>query len=386
MEEANAREVVVSGENDLEFGDNVCGDENELLFGETEFAPEEIAAFEAADEREALAAVFADVREASADGRLVAPEDWMQAGLVPDHMEPDAFEMFVYEYLEEHRADETAKPVEPEPTYRTATRAVGVPRMSGPVGGESGEAVNVALEQGDSEVASGAADANGAEPVSHDFVSSEADSLEPASTDFTAPVANDAAPASTNSALSDVGDAKPASIDFAIPDSNDSESALSGFVVPEGFELVELEGELTLVPIDEDAAADALACDDIAVLVGKRSYYLYAKDIMTDRYAHWAFLAREDDRIVTFVECVREEARTYPRPMSIDGLKNEPFSMSDEEIEETWNAIRKSGAYPDIETTKASNGDVFFYSTEYLSPAYAASLAEWHAVERGMYL
>ena len=72
--------------------------------------------------------------------------------------------------------------------------------------------------------------------------------------------------------------------------------------------------------------------------------------------------------------------------MSIDGLKNEPFSMTDEEIVETWEAIKESGAYPDIETTAASNGDVFFYSTEYLNPAYAASLAEWHAVERGMYL
>lgn len=60
--------------------------------------------------------------------------------------------------------------------------------------------------------------------------------------------------------------------------------------------------------------------------------------------------------------------------------------MTDEEIVETWEAIKESGAYPDIETTAASNGDVFFYSTEYLNPAYAASLAEWHAVERGMYL
>ena len=44
--------------------------------------------------------------------------------------------------------------------------------------------------------------------------------------------------------------------------------------------------------------------------------------------------------------------------------------------------MRDSGNYPDIERTEASNGDVYYYSTQYLEPGYAASLAEYDAVER----
>ena len=58
------------------------------------------------------------------------------------------------------------------------------------------------------------------------------------------------------------------------------------------------------------------------------------------------------------------------------------YGMTDEQIEETWQAVRDSGNYPDIERTEASNGDVYYYSTQYLESGYAASLAEYDAVER----
>lgn len=340
---------------------------------ERAFTAEEIAEFEAADQREALSVLFDTVRACSSDGRLSAPAEWDEAGLVPDHMDAESFEMFVYEYLEEHRALQEAEeqPVAPRRAYRTATRAVGVPQ---PVGqGRKEEAGGD--EASDDRASAFASDAPGESAFGLDD-GSEGGGLEGDGSEGGGP-----APVADGEAVSGVA------ADYATAQADDDFTrSMADFEVPEGYELVELEGELTLVPVGEDTASDEVACDDIAVLVGKRSYYLYSKDIMTDRYAHWAFLAREDDRIVTFVECVREESRTYPRPMSIDGLKNEPFSMSDEEIAKTWDAVRESGVYPDIDSTTASNGDVFFYSTEYLSPAYAASLAEWHAVERGMYL
>ena len=140
---------------------------------------------------------------------------------------------------------------------------------------------------------------------------------------------------------------------------------------------------------DPEQPADApalLPCDDIVTLVGKHSYYLYSTDRMTDAYARWAFLAREDDRVLTFVECVRDESRKYPRPMEASSLTNEPFKLSAEEIDELWQTVRDSGAYPDLDTLTASNGDVYYFSTNYLTPAYAASLAEWNSVERDMFL
>ena len=64
------------------------------------------------------------------------------------------------------------------------------------------------------------------------------------------------------------------------------------------------------------------------------SYYLYDETLMTASYARWAFLAAEDNPVVTFVECVREDSRVYPRPYAAECLKNPPFRMTDEQIEE----------------------------------------------------
>ena len=45
-------------------------------------------------------------------------------------------------------------------------------------------------------------------------------------------------------------------------------------------------------------------------------------------------------------------------------------------------AARADAANADIERIEASNGDVYFFSTRHLEPAYAQSLAEWASVER----
>ncbi len=335
-----------------------------------EFSPEEIAAFEAADEQDALAALFDYVRTCSTDGRLSVPSEWEEAGIAPDHMGAEGFEMFVYDYLEERRMQREAEqaPQLEAPAYRTATRAVGVPRPFG------ASAADVAAEGNRGELE---AVLNG-EEFGESAIPKGGTGLR-AGGQGDAPCGEIGGFAAEEVLDSGIGADEP------IAGSGQGDD-FTGFDVPDGFELVELEGEMTLVPIELDDDAEEIACDDIVVLMGKRSYYLYSKDVMTDRYAHWAFLACEDDRIVTFAECVRDESRTYPRPMAADSLFNEPFNMTEDEVAETWAAISESGEYPDIQTTTASNGDVYFYSTEYLSPAYAASLAEWHAVERGMYL
>ena len=153
--------------------------------------------------------------------------------------------------------------------------------------------------------------------------------------------------------------------------------------IPEGYRLEQIEGEWVLVE-DEDAAPvrKEIRCNRIKVLMGMRSYYLYDQTLMTDNYARWAFLAAEDNPQVTFVECVREDSRVYPRPYAAECLRNPPFSMTDEQIRQTWEAVRDSGNYPDIGRTVASNGDVYYYSTDYLDAGYAAALAEYDAVER----
>lgn len=121
--------------------------------------------------------------------------------------------------------------------------------------------------------------------------------------------------------------------------------------------------------------------DDIAVLEGSQ-VYLYSTDHMSDSFARWAFLAAENDDVATLVENARTESKIYPRPLKASSLKNRPVFMTDERIDAAFATAQESGLYPDIKTCSASNGDVYFYSTDYLSDAQAKALAEWESVER----
>lgn len=343
---------------------------------------EELAAARELAENNALADVFDDVRKQSADSHLVTPERWPEIGLVPEHMTAEDFEMFVYEWLEDYQAEhkeeiEAERAVEraKAAAVRSATRAVGVPPKIPNRRLEQIEADNEAkaAEAADKapEAVEDSAEAESAAGVDASVqVDNAAESAESAAV-VAAPTASEPAPGSPDSAAEDDQPAE------------DDRSPFAGLRIPEGYRLEQIEGEWVLVE-DENAAPvrKEIKCNRIKVLMGMHSYYLYDETLMTASYARWAFLAAEDNPVVTFVECVREDSRVYPRPYAAECLKNPPFRMTDEQIEETWQAVRDSGNYPDIERTEASNGDVYYYSTQYLESGYAASLAEYDAVER----
>lgn len=343
---------------------------------------EELAAARELAENNALADVFDDVRKQSADSYLVTPERWPEIGLVPEHMTAEDFEMFVYEWLEDYQAEhkeeieaERAAERAKAAAVRSATRAVGVPPKIPNRRLEQIEADNEAkaAETADKapEAVEDSAEAESAAGVDASVqVDNAAESAESAAVAAT-PAASEPATASPDSAAED---------DQPV---EDDRSPFAGLRIPEGYRLEQIEGEWVLVE-DENAAPvrKEIKCNRIKVLMGMHSYYLYDETLMTASYARWAFLAAEDNPVVTFVECVREDSRVYPRPYAAECLKNPPFRMTDEQIEETWQAVRDSGNYPDIERTEASNGDVYYYSTQYLESGYAASLAEYDAVER----
>lgn len=343
---------------------------------------EELAAARELAENNALADVFDDVRKQSADSHLVTPERWPEIGLVPEHMTAEDFEMFVYEWLEDYQAEhkdeieaERAAERAKAAAVRSATRAVGVPPKIPNRRLEQIEADNEAkaAEAADKapEAVEDSAEAESAAGVDASVqVDNAAESAESAAVAVT-PAASEPATASPDSAAEDDQPAE------------DDRSPFAGLRIPEGYRLEQIEGEWVLVE-DENAAPvrKEIKCNRIKVLMGMHSYYLYDETLMTASYARWAFLAAEDNPVVTFVECVREDSRVYPRPYAAECLKNPPFRMTDEQIEETWQAVRDSGNYPDIERTEASNGDVYYYSTQYLESGYAASLAEYDAVER----
>ena len=347
-----------------------------------ESTEEELAAARELAENNALADVFDDVRKQSADSHLVTPERWPEIGLVPEHMTAEDFEMFVYEWLEDYQAEhkdeieaERAAERAKAAAVRSATRAVGVPP----------KIPNRRLAQIEADNEAKAAEAADKAP---EAVEDSAEAESAAGVDASTQVDNavEAAESAAVAATPAVSEPVPASPDSAAEEeqpAEDDRSPFAGLRIPEGYRLEQIEGEWVLVE-DENAAPvrKEIKCNRIKVLMGMHSYYLYDETLMTASYARWAFLAAEDNPVVTFVECVREDSRVYPRPYAAECLKNPPFRMTDEQIEETWRTVRDSGNYPDIERTEASNGDVYYYSTQYLESGYAASLAEYDAVER----
>lgn len=363
-------------------------------------------------ENNALADVFDDVRRQSSDSQLVVPSRWVELGLVPGHMTSDEFEMLVYEYLEDYRRDhkdeiaaEKAERARKASSIRSATRAVGVPpkipnrRLKQIEEDEKAAAQKVARETSEVGAATSTSGADemtasageSAVPDATIALGGAVDAVAPSGALASSEVAAESA-SSVRAEAMDVfaphaSEAASAAPEVPADPSADSSAAgddpFAGLKLPEGYKLVELEGEYVLVP-DEDAAPvkKEIHCEHIVTLVGQHSYYLYDSDLMTKSYAHWAFLAAEDNPLATFVDCVREDGRVYPRPFAAEDLANPPFHMSKSKVEDTWAELQKSGGYPDIERCEASNGDVYFFSTLYMDRTLAESLAEYRSVER----
>ena len=358
-------------------------------------------------ENNALADVFDDVRRQSSDSQLVVPSRWVDLGLIPGHMTSDEFEMLVYEYLEDYRRDhkdeiaaEKAERARKANSVRSATRAVGVPpkipnrRLKQIEEDEKAAAEKAAREASEAEagkagLASVSAADKAAAPVAEVAPDQPADVATASESSASSQVMADSSVRADamEAPVPHVSETASAAPEASAEPSTDAAAAddgpFAGLKLPEGYKLVELEGEYVLVP-DEDAAPvkKEIHCEHIVTLVGQHSYYLYDSDLMTKSYAHWAFLAAEDNPMATFVDCVREDGRIYPRPFAAEDLANPPFRMSASKVEDTWAELQKSGEYPDIERCEASNGDVYFFSTLYMDRTLAESLAEYRSVER----
>ena len=351
-------------------------------------------------ENNALADVFDDVRRQSSDSQLVVPSRWVELGLVPGHMTSDEFEMLVYEYLEDYRRDhkdeiaaEKAERARKASSIRSATRAVGVPpkipnrRLKQIEEDEKAAAQKAAREASEAEAGKAVAGESAA-PDAAISLGRAVDAAAPSGVLASSEVAAESDSSVRAEAMGAFAPhaSEAASIAPVEPSKDGAASGDDPFAdlkLPEGYKLVELEGEYVLVP-DEDAAPvkKEIHCEHIVTLVGQHSYYLYDSDLMTKSYAHWAFLAAEDNPLATFVDCVREDGRVYPRPFAAEDLANPPFHMRKSKVEDTWAELQKSGEYPDIERCEASNGDVYFFSTLYMDRTLAESLAEYRSVER----
>ena len=121
---------------------------------------------------------------------------------------------------------------------------------------------------------------------------------------------------------------------------------------------------------------------DIVLLYGKKAIYLYSKPLLSNSFAHALFLTAENDDITTFIDVVRTESRTYPRPVSILSFMNPPYLWPTDKTRNLFEQLQGEEAFSDIHTCLTSENETFFYSTLYLSDAQGKALAEWYGVEK----
>lgn len=295
-------------------------------------------------ERTALEGLWRAVRRRSAEGQLGAASQLAELVTVPSHMGDDEFVTMAFEALEacrEGRPFEGSGIPAPEDDEADGQEDLGDPVAA--AAETAGDAV------GDDVVLEGT-------PLDFDVAASE----EAAAKAEETPEDGTAGDAEGISAAQGEGPA-----DKAAVGEEDAEGAAQ-WVEPAALE----------------EAHAPLSCDDIVAIEGKADTYLYSREFMTDNFAHWAYLAAENDDLVTFVDNVREESRVYPRPMLAKSFKNFPYRWDMERVEAAYRAVRESGEHPDIERVAATNGDVYFYSTDYLSQAQAKALAQWYSVEK----
>lgn len=335
-EEDEIRAAVVALAEAVERGEDVSDalPASELLAGTAALGDEPGPVTPEEARAQMLAAVFDAVRSATRESRLSCPAEWEAQGLVPEGMTAEDVEMAVYERL-----------------------------MAAQESGAWGEGgIAGAADTG----ASGAAGAAEEEVLARRSPQG--------GTMGTRPTCRHVRSAFSSSNGRAVG----------APVFKRRHEEPGGEGAPQD-DRCEDEGsaEVAAAPEAAEPGADLFAdCRDIRLLMGAASYYLYDASAMTDAYARWAFLAAEDDPVATFIECVREESSVYPRPMARDTLANEPFCMDAAAVEAAFATAREQQRAADLERTEASNGDVYFYSTRFLSPRRAQALAEWDAVER----
>lgn len=143
---------------------------------------------------------------------------------------------------------------------------------------------------------------------------------------------------------------------------------------------VELEGKET----NPDEPLPELAVNDIVIRYGKKGTYLYSEALLANNYAQILFLTAENDDMATFVSLVRDESKTYPRPMDETSFMNPPFLWTRHKVREEFERVRETGSFPDIKLTVTTRNQRFYYSDLYLSDAQAKALAQFYGVERGM--
>ena len=117
-------------------------------------------------------------------------------------------------------------------------------------------------------------------------------------------------------------------------------------------------------------------CADIVSRTGAKDTYYYSSANMSDNYAMIAQLIEDRDLCVMVAEMVRFNARVYPSATPLRYFRRSPYDLTQEAIEQTWQAMQGRPEYADIEELTNNQNERFLFSTKHLTRRYAKAISD----------
>jgi hypothetical protein len=143
------------------------------------------------------------------------------------------------------------------------------------------------------------------------------------------------------------------------------------------------QGFLTPEDVEQKAHLETLLKEvlkenrDLKAISGSNGIPCYYSDLSLSETYAGILVRKSENPLWLIAEVVRENSRLYPRPVPTDSFRGQPFGLTGEEIEECLATMGEQKEYQDIAQTITSVGTQFLYSTHYLDPDHAVTLAEW---------
>ncbi len=120
---------------------------------------------------------------------------------------------------------------------------------------------------------------------------------------------------------------------------------------------------------------------DIRCLQGRKASYYFSDQYISENYANMLMRVEEQDLAALVAGTIRDESRMYPRPTDARLFQAAPFKLSHEQVLGIVENMQKTEEYQDIHAITASNGAVYFFSSQHLTKAHAEGLMEWTEVK-----
>jgi len=117
-------------------------------------------------------------------------------------------------------------------------------------------------------------------------------------------------------------------------------------------------------------------CADIVSRTGAKDTYYYSSANMSDNYAMIAQLIEDRDLCVMVAEMVRFNARVYPSATPLRYFRRSPYDLTQEAIEQTWQAMQGRPEYADIEELTNNQNERFLFSTKPPPRRYAKAISD----------